>query len=58
MEKDFKEIISTKNIALLLKENKDSLFTLKNFDEIKSIKKNNFVYFYHPMFGNVKQQII
>jgi hypothetical protein len=55
MEKDLKEIISLKFISLQKKDRgDDSFLKLDNFDEIKTAKKDGFVYFYHPMFQNVR----
>jgi hypothetical protein len=54
MEKELKEIITTKTNNLLQKGTEGSFMAIKNFNEISKKELNNFLMFYHSGFKNVK----
>ena len=53
MEKDLKEIITSKTNNLLEKNSEDSLMAVKTFNDIIKKQTEKFILFYHPSFKNV-----
>jgi hypothetical protein len=54
MEKDLKEIITSKTNSLIDKASEDTLMAIKTFNDIFKKHTENFLLFYHPSFKNVK----